>query len=310
MARNPYDVTLERQAAKVPKIGPDKLRAYTGDVPLGSFTPPQREVDLTQDAYNRASQMGNIMRYGSPVDVRKETLGRINDARAQLASTAPKYPGADGVTEQDIGGVFDVAPEPKAASRAKTKENLLPYQERTYDTPYPTDESGVPIQDVSPEDISKIRTRRRGEEYAPTPKERTAITVGDLITKAITRNIPGSGKFFNVKENMTDYYGRPSWEQQYISDRASDYGKDVGASRSGGGNGGIMDLFPSQNTGTAPTTPTTGTPSSTTPKERPREHYYWDLGLNIPTPTDKNYTDYQNYLRQRAAARAAMYGTT
>lgn len=52
-------------------------------------------------------------------------------------------------------------------------------------------------------------------------------------------------------------------------------------------------------------------PSATTPVgtseqtgSRPYEYYQWDVGVNIPSPTDPNYTSYQEYLRRRAQAQA------
>jgi hypothetical protein len=52
-------------------------------------------------------------------------------------------------------------------------------------------------------------------------------------------------------------------------------------------------------------------PSATTPVgtseqtgSRPYEYYQWDVGVNIPSPTDPNYTNYQEYLRRRAQAQA------
>ncbi len=52
-------------------------------------------------------------------------------------------------------------------------------------------------------------------------------------------------------------------------------------------------------------------PSATTPVgtseqtgSRPYEYYQWDVGVNIPSPGDPNYTSYQEYLRRRAQAQA------
>lgn len=38
---------------------------------------------------------------------------------------------------------------------------------------------------------------------------------------------------------------------------------------------------------------------------RPYIYYQWDVGVNIPSPGDPDYTNYQEYLRQREEARAA-----
>lgn len=53
-------------------------------------------------------------------------------------------------------------------------------------------------------------------------------------------------------------------------------------------------------TGTTP--PSTGSSSG----GRPYTHYQWDLGINIPSPGDPNYNDYQRYLELRETARSAF----
>lgn len=51
-----------------------------------------------------------------------------------------------------------------------------------------------------------------------------------------------------------------------------------------------------------------GTPSaSSSSGPRPEIYYMWDLGVNIPSPGDPNYTMYMTYLAERNAAQAAMY---
>ena len=52
------------------------------------------------------------------------------------------------------------------------------------------------------------------------------------------------------------------------------------------------------------------TDTPTTPKEqndgtRPQQYYYWDLGVNIPSPTDSEYPLYLKYLQEKAAQNAA-----
>jgi len=65
--------------------------------------------------------------------------------------------------------------------------------------------------------------------------------------------------------------------------------------------GGIGSL-PSGTTAMSGTPSTPSTPSTPTSGVRPYEYYQWDVGVNIPSQTDPNYTNYQEYLRRRAAA--------
>lgn len=60
--------------------------------------------------------------------------------------------------------------------------------------------------------------------------------------------------------------------------------------------------------GGAPATGGGGGTSGESSGGRPYIYYQWDLGVNIPSPSDSNYTLYQKYLAERAAAQAAMYG--
>jgi hypothetical protein len=82
-----------------------------------------------------------------------------------------------------------------------------------------------------------------------------------------------------------------------------------GGREGGGDRSGIASLtVPTQTVAPTATESTTGTTPSGSACNRPEIYYYWDLGVNIPFPTDPNYTQYQTYLRERAAAQAAMYG--
>jgi hypothetical protein len=74
--------------------------------------------------------------------------------------------------------------------------------------------------------------------------------------------------------------------------------------RGGGENSGIASLG-TRPRGDETTTPTPDTPS-TSPGRRPDIYYMWDLSINIPSPSDPNYNQYQAYLAERLAAQRAM----
>lgn len=75
-------------------------------------------------------------------------------------------------------------------------------------------------------------------------------------------------------------------------------GASSGIGSLGGGEGGGQTTPP----GTPPSTPTT---PSTPSERRPDIYYMWDLGVNIPSPGDPNYTLYQKYLVETLAAQQA-----
>ena len=80
-----------------------------------------------------------------------------------------------------------------------------------------------------------------------------------------------------------------------------------GTSLGGSDRGGIASLtVPTDTVAPAPTQSTTGTTQMGGP--RPYIHFQWDLGLNVPKPTDPNYPDYHKYLASRTASAAAIEG--
>jgi hypothetical protein len=103
---------------------------------------------------------------------------------------------------------------------------------------------------------------------------------------------------------ITPYYRGEEGMDRYNS-WAEKSGLRAPPSREGGGeNSGIASLG-GRPKGDETTTPTPDTPS-TTPGRRPDIYYMWDLGINIPSPGDPNYTQYQTYLAERLAAQRAM----
>ena len=97
----------------------------------------------------------------------------------------------------------------------------------------------------------------------------------------------------------------PQLDRSNYTNWADRSGLRAPPSREGGrDNSGIAALVDKPK-GDETTTPTPDTPSST-PGRRPDIYYMWDLGVNIPSPGDPNYTQYQTYLAERLSARQAV----
>lgn len=195
----------------------------------------------------------------------------------------------------------------------------------------PSQELGSPSQDstITPEaeeaqeEARKIaKTTRRGAQTILNLAIPGAGTVAGLAFGALDRQVQ---KLVDAYQSagMTE---RKAMEERYpnLIPRAqamginSYYGMDKyyawaeksglrgTPSREGGGPGGIASLGGgSRNddqTGVPPTPDTPSTPSG----RRPDIYYMWDLGVNIPSPSDPNYTQYQTYLAERLAAQRAM----
>lgn len=276
-------------------------------------------------------------------------LGVQGTESSFVGAEPPNPSGLDALDRDRFYGAYDISeedtsfgvPGPETPTtdfvdeypRVDTKEKISPLGPRSYDTPYPTDEYGTPIQNVSADDLAKIRTRRRGEEYVPTPKEKRAIQAGKIVTRVITSRIPGLNKVIDTEEKMKDFYSRPSWEQEYIAQRASDWAAIRGdrkvtaqeaeeiEQRTGRGiskftGGGIGDLggrggddvysdivkdVPKVSEGVGG-----AEPAAVATSARPYVYYEWDLGINVPSPGEPKYTEYQKYLKERADAQKAL----
>lgn len=103
---------------------------------------------------------------------------------------------------------------------------------------------------------------------------------------------------------LQTYYGMDKYNQW--ADRAGLRGPPTReGGPSGGASSGIGSLGGGEGGGqtTPPETPpsTPSTPSGA----RPEIYYMWDLGINIPSPGDPNYTLYQKYLVETLAAQQA-----
>jgi hypothetical protein len=133
-------------------------------------------------------------------------------------------------------------------------------------------------------------------------------------------------------ESPEKFLSRPSYEQQALYEYAREAntryrpgeaglpqvggpgnsgviggGSGLGGDGLGGGdkgNSGIAALV-NKPKGDETTTPEPDTPS-TSPGRRPDIYYMWDLGVNVPSPGDPNYNQYQTYLAERLAAQRAM----
>jgi hypothetical protein len=112
-------------------------------------------------------------------------------------------------------------------------------------------------------------------------------------------------KYPNLTKFASDAGLTPKRDMSNYTNWAEKSGLRGTPSREGGrDNFGIAALVDKPK-GDETTTPTPDTPS-TTPGRRPDIYYMWDLGVNVPSPGDPNYTQYQTYLAERLSARQAV----
>jgi hypothetical protein len=158
-----------------------------------------------------------------------------------------------------------------------------------------------------------------------------------VVERIVTFGAPAKAATATAKKLMSiespeDFLSRPSYEQRALYDYAREAntkyrpgesgvpqadGSGVGGGVRGGKRLGGYDVggddkdrrgiasLKDKKEGDETTTPEPDTPSAT-PGRRPDIYYMWDLGVNIPSPGDPNYTQYQTYLAERLAAQRAM----
>jgi hypothetical protein len=114
-------------------------------------------------------------------------------------------------------------------------------------------------------------------------------------------------KYPNLTKFAMDAGLEPQLPVSNYTSWAQRSGLTVPDSRSGGADpvmsGGIADITSTAGTGAAsPATPTTASTSGS----RPYIYYEWDLGINVPSPGEPKYTEYQKYLKERADSQKAL----
>jgi hypothetical protein len=243
-------------------------------------------------------------------------------------------------TAEDYGLVGEEAA--KAAKKAGFPRNVYTNEDFLSDP----DQLGLTREEVamplSPDDMAKVVNRSRALRYDDvepylTGPEKVRAKVSDVVERIVTFGAPtkaavGAAKKLMSIESPEKFLSRPSYEQQALYEYAREantryrpgeagvpqvYGPGGsetvgGGSRFGGdglggsdkGNSGIASIGPKPK-GDETTTPTPDTPSASSGR-RPDIYYMWDLGINIPSPSDPNYNQYQTYLAERLAAQRAM----
>jgi hypothetical protein len=221
-------------------------------------------------------------------------------------------------------------PENLRYKKATQEMGRLPGGYRNETSVSPSQEPAAPSQDITITEEAEL-AQEKARKRAGQAKKGTQ-TVLNFVAPGLGTVVGGGLKALDARtQKLVDDYQsagmaeRKVMEEKYpnLIARAEEmginsyYGMDkynswaeksglrAPPSREGGGeNSGIASLG-TRPTGDSTTTPRPDTPS-TTPGRRPDIHYMWDLGINIPSPSDPNYNQYQTYLAERLAAQRAM----
>jgi len=171
---------------------------------------------------------------------------------------------------------------------------------RNYDTPYPLTSAqkekgrAVGVLDKAKNMIPGVRAGLKVLSFFPGK-------VGE-----------GAGKLSNIRESVNAYDRLDPLKKQQMRERAGKGGGFGGGPTSftspGGGKVDIGSGGKNQPIRVKPVEE-----QATQPKQKEKEsgrrpaiYYKWDLGVDVPSPTDSDYTLYLKYLQEKAAAKAGM----
>ena len=339
-----FDPNSETQKAAIDRgLTESIVNSYVNALDPKTTSPSLPKKVGKYDVYNPADYANSLaIQVPSPAQSLPE--GYVGKAKTRgipsPTSAEERILGVEDVPESSLVGLVGEEAR-KAAKEYGIPESVIRSPGFLDD---PTRLGVMPTQQprLSATDMAKLHAKAYGENYlTKSERAQAAVTKGLLRggRAALNMALPGSGTLAGGigklvgAEPVDSFLGRPSYEQSYLRDlaKAEDvrYGRDPMGRTSytmadgtvvnyegpkfgqggGGRDSGIAALTPrSETVAPTPTESTTGTKKPEEKGPRPAIYYQWDLGVNIPSPSDPNYTQYQTYLAERAAAQAAMYG--
>ena len=232
-------------------------------------------------------------------------------------------------SDTDVGGPTD-----DGFSRIQSSGEIV----RDGEFNYPTNADGSPItaedlsnmpEDVQKEYFDKVRySRNYDTPYPLTKAEKEKGYVAGAIGSLLNRGLIGAGlkvasvvpgefgdaaeKLSDVRKTVNAYDRLDPLKQQQMRERAGKgRGFGGGSTSTTSPGGGISDIGSGGKA--EPPRIEQAEKEATKPKPKPKEngrrpaiYYKWDLGVDVPSPTDSDYTLYTKYLQEKAAAKAGM----
>ncbi len=280
---SPYDV-----APNYPNYGPPSKGLYDRILPESQ---PDPRMDRVSNIF--ATNPRTISE-----DLRKQITEGYESFRPKPEDTAfgvpgPETPPNDYVdqTNGDVYGPKNVSPDAQKKLKRDEAINKVGVNIIKFRNPLAS------LADAA----SKLLTGK-GIADSSADLKRAYLQASDEQKAALEQKYPNLTKF------ASDAGLTPQLSMSNYTNWADRSGLRGPPSREGGrDNSGIASLV-DKSKGDETTTPTPDTPSAqpTTPGRRPDIYYMWDLGVNIPSPGDPNYTQYQTYLAERLSARQAV----
>lgn len=304
-AYRPYDI-------KIPgRPGPGETFRSIETVPEDYEVPVRRTAeDMSGEMMLRPSMYRDPMTDEKILDALRNAKPLNLPVEASPVPYGPR-PGTVGLNRNP--GRTSYTPGDYAAYRAET--------DAITDDGIPRDENGNVIGPETPADdvvdspyISPVHQKPAYPEKSPAQKLIAEnVPYAKYLVKGAT--FLGKKEFENLSPREQADLMEKWAKQNYAYIRGGAVPGGVSTSGPGGGitdigTGGKNEYRP-PDTYIRPRVPqaTVATTGSGTPAEsgeRPAIYYSWDVGVNIPSPNDPDYTLYLRYLQERAAAQAAL----
>jgi hypothetical protein len=282
----PYDVRLGEVKVSVPMRDEDG-NVKNNSATIDSYVDSMPDLNDAEKSVLRRSMIGNAS--AGNVDYTKEDVEQmIEQARGEVMVPGDETPANDYVDGSDVYGPENVSPEAQKKLKRDEVINKVGVNIIKFRNPLAS------LADAA----SKLLTGK-GIADSSADLKRAYLQASDEQKAALEDKYPNLTKFasdagLTPKRDMSNY---TKWADKSGLRGAPDR-------RGGGENSGIRSLI-SEQEGDETTTPEPDTPS-TSPGRRPDIYYMWDLGVNVPSPSDPNYNQYQTYLAERLAAQRAM----
>lgn len=264
--------------------------------------------------------------YTSPYDVRAVMDSYPGPATPQKYTSVTGGLGFTGFnTTPPDERLVSTSPTKAIGSKFSGKPSSIAFRESLYGSPKPSKTRGIgeslqasappssnPMQDdsVAPEDEGYISpTTQMPPEKLPETPLPVRIFEGTTVGKFGKAMHWGVGKEYanaTPAEQAAMLHAWNDRNKEYLAGRSGPQDRSDFETRgvTGGGSGG----FGGSGSGNGTDSTTGGDTSSTTGSGggRPAIYFYWDVGMNLPSPGEATYPLYQKYLRERAAAEAGM----
>ena len=302
-----------------------------------SFTPslPTYNVEDSVPARNREKYINAVTPSAAGNPFQKVSgVGDVYDPNAQF-SEQPKIP--SNIQGSYPGGVRSInVGEPKDEGFSGIESSGEIVRDGEFNYPTNADGSSITAEDLSnmPEDVQKeyfdkVRySRNYDTPYPLTKAEKEKGYVAGAIGSLFNRGLIGAGlkvasvvpgefgdaaeKLSNVRKTVNAYDRLDPLKKRQMRER------DGKGSGFGGGStsitspgGGTPDIGTGGKNEPPRIEQADDKPAEPKPKpkeggQRPAIYYKWDLGVDVPSPTDSDYTLYLKYLQEKAAAKAGM----